>query len=180
MFLGTSKKEMGPQRWHRGKESTCQCRRYRRHGFDHWVGMNPWRRKWQPTPVFLPGKSHGQRSLASYSPGGHTESATTEWLSKTHTKKTWAISDTTESNWKHTSTDWNRSSLPEILTPEKLFNRDVNSRKKIGLRRSVHYRQSPPWRSPERHNCRALWAAPMLISHSSTSQLRAQRNGWYH
>ena len=40
----------------------------------------PWRRKWQPTPVFLPGKSHGQRSLVDYSPWGHKESDTTEWL----------------------------------------------------------------------------------------------------
>ena len=39
-----------------------------------------WRRKWQPTPVFLPGKSHGQRSLAGYSPWGRKESETTEWL----------------------------------------------------------------------------------------------------
>ena len=38
--------------------------------FDPWVGKIPWRRKWQPTPVFLPGKSHGQRSLVGYSPGG--------------------------------------------------------------------------------------------------------------
>ena len=36
--------------------------------FDPWVGKIPWRRKWQPTPVFLPGKSHGERSLAGYSP----------------------------------------------------------------------------------------------------------------
>ena len=43
-----------------------------------WVGKIPWRRKWQPTPVFLPGKSHGQRSLAGYSPWGHRESDTTE------------------------------------------------------------------------------------------------------
>ena len=50
-------------RWLRGKESTCQCWRHRRHWFDPWVGKIPWRRKWQPTPVFLPGKSHGQRSL---------------------------------------------------------------------------------------------------------------------
>ena len=42
------------------------------------VGKSPWRRKWQPTPVFLPGESHGQRSLADYSPYGHTESATTK------------------------------------------------------------------------------------------------------
>ena len=47
-------------------------------GFDPWVGKIPWRRKQQPTPVFLPGKSHGQRRLEGYSPGGCTESNTTE------------------------------------------------------------------------------------------------------
>ena len=46
--------------------------------FDPWAGKIPWRRKWQPTPVFLPGESHGQRSLAGYSPQGRTESDTTE------------------------------------------------------------------------------------------------------
>ena len=45
--------------------------RRRRHGFDPWVGKIPWRRKWQPTPVFLAGKFHGQRSLVGYSPWGH-------------------------------------------------------------------------------------------------------------
>ena len=54
-----------------GKESACQCRSHRRHGFDPWVGKNPWKRKWQPIPVFLPGKSHRQRSLAGCSPRGH-------------------------------------------------------------------------------------------------------------
>ena len=48
------------------KESACQCRRCRRCGFDPWVGKISWRRKWQSAPVFLPGKSHGQRSLAGY------------------------------------------------------------------------------------------------------------------
>ena len=48
-----------------GKESVCQ---YRRRVFDPWVRKIPWRRKWKPTLVFLPGKSHGQRSLAGYSP----------------------------------------------------------------------------------------------------------------
>ena len=48
------------------KEPTCQCRRYETHGFDPWVGKIPWRRKWQPTPVFL----HGQRSLVGFSPWG--------------------------------------------------------------------------------------------------------------
>ena len=51
---------------------------YRRCGFDPWVGKIPWKRAWQPTPVFLPGKSHGQRSLAGYSPWGHKESDITE------------------------------------------------------------------------------------------------------
>ena len=49
-----------------------------------WVGKIPWSRKWQPTPVFLLEKSHGQRSLAGYGPGGHKESDTTEQL-RTHT-----------------------------------------------------------------------------------------------
>ena len=43
-----------------------------------WAGKIPWRREWQPTLVFLPGESHGQRSLVGYSPGGHTESDTPE------------------------------------------------------------------------------------------------------
>ena len=43
-------------------------------------GRIPWRRKWQSTPVLLPGKSHGQRSLVGYSPWGHEESDTTERL----------------------------------------------------------------------------------------------------
>ena len=48
--------------------------------FDPWVGKIPWRRKWQPTPVFCPGKSHGQRSLVGYSPWGPKESDMTERL----------------------------------------------------------------------------------------------------
>ena len=46
--------------------------------FNPWVGKVPWRRAWQPTPVFLLGESHGQRSLAGYSPWGHKELDTTE------------------------------------------------------------------------------------------------------
>ena len=60
--------------WLSGKESAYQCKRYRRHGFDPWVKKIPWRRKWQPILVFLPGKSHRQRSLADYSPWDHKES----------------------------------------------------------------------------------------------------------
>ena len=51
-----------------GKESACQYRKLERGAFDPWDGKIPWRSKWQPAPVVLPGKSHGQRSLAGYSP----------------------------------------------------------------------------------------------------------------
>ena len=64
-----------------GKEPTWQCRGCKRHGFHSWVCKIPWRRKWQPTPVFLPGKFQGQRILAGHSPRGHKESHMTEQLS---------------------------------------------------------------------------------------------------
>ena len=53
-----------------GKELACQCSRCK---FYPWVRKIPWRRKWHPTAVFLPGKSHGQKSLLGYSPWGHKE-----------------------------------------------------------------------------------------------------------
>ena len=60
------------------------CLQCGRPGFDPWVGKILWRRAWQPTPVFLPGESHGQRSLVGYTPWGRKESDTTELLN-THT-----------------------------------------------------------------------------------------------
>ena len=72
-WLGSSSSMiMGLPSWLSGKESTC-----RRLRFDPWVGTVPWRRKLQPTPVFLPGGSHGQRSLVGCSPLGRKESVTT-------------------------------------------------------------------------------------------------------
>ena len=60
------------------KESPCFA-------FDLWVGKIPWRTTWQPTPVFLPGEFHGQRSLAGYSAWGCKELDTTEQLTQAHT-----------------------------------------------------------------------------------------------
>ena len=71
-----------------GKELTCQCRRCKRHGLDLWVKKIPWRRAWQPTPVFLPGESLGQRSLVGYSSQGCKELDTTEAIEHTHTHLT--------------------------------------------------------------------------------------------
>ena len=71
--------------WWPSKEPTFTvwggCRRPR---FDPWVGKIPWRREWQPTPVFVPGKSHGQRRLAGYSSRVHKKSDMTEWLTHFH------------------------------------------------------------------------------------------------
>ena len=67
-----------------GKEPTCQCRRRKRRGFDPWVGKIPWTRAWQPTPVFLHGESHGQRSLEGYSPYSCKELDTTEATWQAH------------------------------------------------------------------------------------------------
>ena len=75
--LNSSERERGLPRWLSGKESACQCRRCKRYVFDPWVRKIPWRRKWHPTPVFLPGKSHGRRSLAGNSPWAHKESHST-------------------------------------------------------------------------------------------------------
>ena len=61
-----------------GKEPACQCRRQKRRGFKPWVREIPWRRAWQPTPVFLPGETRGQRSLVGYSPLGGKQSDISE------------------------------------------------------------------------------------------------------
>jgi len=66
--------------WLSRKRICLQCKRPR---FDSWVGKIPWRRKLQPTPVFLPGESHGKKSLACYSPKRHKELDMAEWLNIT-------------------------------------------------------------------------------------------------
>ena len=78
IYLVASMQPLGLPRWLSGKEFACQCWRRRRRGFNSWVGKISWRRKCQPTAVFLPGEFHGQRSLMDYSPWGCKESDTTE------------------------------------------------------------------------------------------------------
>ena len=78
--------------WHRGftKKPTCQCRRC---GFNPWVRKTPWRRKWQPTQVFLPGNSQGQRSLVGNSPWGHKRLGH-DWVIKQHPITTLCLNST--------------------------------------------------------------------------------------
>ena len=91
-------------------------------GFNSWVGKSPWRRDWLPTPVFLPGKSHGQRSLAGYSPWGHKESDTTErlTLSILHTRNH-------SKHWKY-SIEYEKILVPMELTSQygKIHHKEVN------------------------------------------------------
>ena len=54
-----------------GEESACQYKKCKKHGFDPWMGKISWDRRWWPPPVFLPGKSHGQRSLTGYNLQGN-------------------------------------------------------------------------------------------------------------
>ena len=75
-----------------GKEPICQCRRHKRPGFEPWVGKIPWRRAWQPTPIFFSGEFHGQRSLLDYSPWSHKES---EPLSNYHFPLLYLVLSTT-------------------------------------------------------------------------------------
>ena len=72
-----------------GKEAACQCRRHKRHRFNLSVEEILWRRAWQPTAVFLPGESHGQRSLAGYSPWCHR--VRHDWSDLAHTHKRTAM-----------------------------------------------------------------------------------------
>ena len=66
-----------------GREPACHCKTCR---FSPWVRKIPWGRKWQPMPGFLPGESHGQRSLVGYSPQVHQESDMTKVTQHAHTK----------------------------------------------------------------------------------------------
>ena len=74
-----------------GKEPACQCKRHKRCRLNPWVGEISWRRAWQSCPVFLPGESHGQKSMVGYSPQGHKESYMTEATWNAHTQFYWAL-----------------------------------------------------------------------------------------
>ena len=115
-FRGTISQRMAFPGDASGKESPSQCRRCRRWRFYPWVGKIPWRRKWQPTPVFLAGKSHGRRSLASYSPWGHKESDMTEWLSMQECTifKNWFTSEVIWGGYSLCDLLFHKTSLPKL------------------------------------------------------------------
>ena len=77
IILSVITDQIGLPWWLSGKEPACQCRIC---GSHPWVGEISWRRKWQPIPIFLPGKSHGQRSLAGYT----VHAITAQWLNNSN------------------------------------------------------------------------------------------------
>ena len=109
----------GLPKWLTGKESTCQCRIP---GFDSWLRKVPWSRKWQPTTVFLPEKSPGQRSLVGYSPWGHKELDTTEQL-------TLSPRDASSSKWSY----WLKTNLKSKMELARLLPSPSASRVRQGL-----------------------------------------------
>ena len=82
---------MRASQWCSGRESARQCRKRKRCGFNPWVGKIPWSRKLQPTPVFLPGQSHGRGSLMGYSPWGCKESDMTEYTRCSYASPRWQL-----------------------------------------------------------------------------------------
>ena len=164
--------------------------RCKRSGFDPWIGKIPWRRKWQPTPGFLPGESHGQRSLAGYSPWGPKESDTTEWLS-THTRtlsprkwtfqKAWNISF-----WVCLPLCWPRITSHTAWYPAGA--RLVHKCKPLqDIWRNTLFSQSeeqfplPPWspRSPETRNWASdagdIWAQNLFSAPQTIQRRETQR-----
>ena len=105
---------LGLPRWLSGKESACQCRIYRRHCFDPWLGKISWRRKWQPTPVFLPEKSPRQWSLVGHGVAIVQHDLTTEPAPMRHVCKYFSHPDQDAVSYKAFLSDLNYC-LPYLL-----------------------------------------------------------------
>ena len=117
IICGSLRPNWGLPWWLSGKESSCQNRIHR---FDPWVRKILWRREWPCTPVFLPGKSHGQRGLAGYSPWGRKELDKTEWLSS------------------HTGPNWNSKSINPIFFWKKKKRTGIKSLSTLCLLMNQH------------------------------------------
>ena len=103
-----------------GSDGKAFCLQCRRPGFNPCFRKIPWRRNWQPTPVFLPGKSHGWKSLVGYSPWGRKELDTTERLSS-------RLVITSLPRSKHLLISWLQSSSAVIMEPRKINSATVST-----------------------------------------------------
>ena len=141
-----------------GKESACQCRRLKSCGFNPWRrvgGKIPWSRKWHPTPIFLPGKFHGLRSLEGYGPGVTRELDTTEYAHYYSLSLTFGARRNTY--LLYIPCYWNRLGPGAVALPRSLFKRQ-------------NFRPSPEllnWLCPQDRN--AHWSPR---NWTNTAQLR--------
>ena len=132
-----------------------------RHGFNPWIGKIPWRRAWKPTPVFLPGESHGQKSLVGYSPWSHKESDMTE---HTHT--------ILNKGWDHCKSLHPQDPGPQSLPKTKVDRiTEKASDPTIQLASTSHRQQYPS--AEGMGECE-----DSLRAHSEALQLRAEEEHW--
>ena len=110
------------------KEPACQCRRHERHKFNPWVGKIPWKRAWQPIPVFLPGESHGQRSLVGY----RLQRVGHDWATeRIHTQKT------SQGQWENSRLQATVSPLLWAMQPDLNLDTTQSWKHQSGFRKSV-------------------------------------------
>ena len=122
--MDNSKRNKFTVNLYRGFPSGTCRRRYKRHRFYPWLGKVSWRRAWKLTPVFMPGESHGQRSLVGYSPYGRKESDVTERILQMKKLKIRKLRNLLNCSKHLLSSDdsllWNRHTLIPSVSP-KLF-----------------------------------------------------------
>ena len=104
-----------------GQEPACQCRRHHSLGFDPSVGKIPWRRKWQPTPGFLLGESHGQRSLAGCSPWGRERLSAHPPSSAQSFSRVWLFATPWTAARQASLSITNSRSLPKLMSIESVM-----------------------------------------------------------
>ena len=117
LLFSLALEKLGLPRWCSGKKkkkkSTCQCRRLKRLRFDPWVRKIPWNSKWHSTPIFLPGKFHGQRILVGSHPWDRKEPKMTE---KTYLR---------EVIYPHSLPSSGSNSLSIVVSQYQIYNNNI-------------------------------------------------------
>ena len=174
------------------EEFVCQSRRPKTCGFNPRVGKIPWRRAWQPTAVFLPGESHGQRSLAGYSPWCHREWGITEQLNNKNDlgrphrfvllKHTAPRARLKVNSWPLGTEDWKTHFLIFILAkltremqPSYLLSLGLSFfQNEVSVTLGTHL-----WTSPHgRYSCFSLPLAPCCLLTSLLRNTSRNQNSW--
>ena len=137
-------------RWFSDKESSCQCRRC---GFDPWTEQIPWRRKWQPTAVCLPGKSHEQRSLGRLQSMGSRRVRHDLATKQQHFEKTYLLPSYYKWEMLQHFGSY-RGSYKDLITEQSPISHRGKYESQIGLKPGI----SPGWVDGEAfYSCGEAW-----------------------